>query len=549
MVDEIEAEVLAAALRQKQRALDQRDRELEILAEAAKNLTHATGPEGKAGKDGKDGAQGERGLAGPRGVLGPVGPEGIPGVDGQHGVDGAQGIPGERGEIGPVGPSGSRGERGLDGAQGDGFRWRGQWTKGVVYSPLDVVQFEGSSWVATSETSAKPGSGPGWDILARKGEDGGFSSVGATEEGVSAASEVSVEPTGDIDSENVQDALEELQGDIDDVESDLLDLAGDVSTLEASSHDPVTIGTFGATPTAKGLSLSGQVVTLQPASAAHPGAMSAADKTAVDAIATTVATAVSNHAAASDPHTGYQKESEKDQASGYAGLSAGSKLTGSQQTYGVAANTAVEGNDARVALAWHGKVSAAYCDGDPNFLMALLQRGTVGGTTPTNFGTVTARCAGFTLPAALTVNKIRFYGIGSTTDIYKVALYRFSDLARLTAELSLTTAANTWGSVGNNLGVTLAANTPYFIACSVNNTGATAGVQSTGTSVNSTSGEIITAPQSLPGNLDFDLGFFSGLLFQFTVTAGALPDPAATPAAQSAWSGGMPAFWLDNNNA
>ena len=33
-----------------------------------------------------------------------------------------------------------------------------------------------------------------------------------------------------------------------------------------------------------------------------------------------------DHAAAADPHTGYQKESEKDAASGYAGLTAGTKL-------------------------------------------------------------------------------------------------------------------------------------------------------------------------------------------------------------------------------
>lgn len=35
---------------------------------------------------------------------------------------------------------------------------------------------------------------------------------------------------------------------------------------------------------------------------------------------------VATHAAAADPHTGYQKESEKDAASGYAGLTAGTKL-------------------------------------------------------------------------------------------------------------------------------------------------------------------------------------------------------------------------------
>lgn len=55
------------------------------------------------------------------------------------------------------------------------------------------------------------------------------------------------------------------------------------------------------------------------------------------------------HVAAADPHTGYQKESEKDAAGGYAGLDGSSKLTGSQQKYGSSANTACEGNDSRLS--------------------------------------------------------------------------------------------------------------------------------------------------------------------------------------------------------
>lgn len=42
-----------------------------------------------------------------------------------------------------------------------------------------------------------------------------------------------------------------------------------------------------------------------------------------------------------------EKTANKNAASGYAGLDASSKLTGSQQKYGSAANTAAEGNDAR----------------------------------------------------------------------------------------------------------------------------------------------------------------------------------------------------------
>lgn len=58
---------------------------------------------------------------------------------------------------------------------------------------------------------------------------------------------------------------------------------------------------------------------------------------------------LSAHEAAADPHAGYQKESEKNAANGYAGLGATSKLTGSQQVYGSALDTACQGNDSRLS--------------------------------------------------------------------------------------------------------------------------------------------------------------------------------------------------------
>jgi hypothetical protein len=96
----------------------------------------------------------------------------------------------------------------------------------------------------------------------------------------------------------------------------------------------------------------------------HAGVQAAAEATAAGAVA------------AADPHTGYQRESEKDAASGYAGLSAGSKLAGAQQTYGSGANTACEGNDARLSDArtptTHDIISAhnGFPGGSANFLRA-----------------------------------------------------------------------------------------------------------------------------------------------------------------------------------
>lgn len=182
--------------------------------------------------------------------------------------------------------------------------------------------------------------------------------------------------------------------------------------------------------------------------------------------------------------------------------------------------------------------------GNPNELMAHVQRAGWVGPTPTNIGTSVARCASFCVNAAITVNRIRYYGIGATTGVYQVALYRLSDLARLTAQLSINTASGTWGSAGSALAVTLSPGVVYFVACSVNATGTTAGLAAMGNTTTTTTGNIATAPGSLPGNLALGTRF-CGYQFQFAVSTGALPATAATLAAAGAWTGGMPAFWID----
>jgi hypothetical protein len=130
-----------------------------------------------------------------------------------------------------------------------------------------------------------------------------------------------------------------------------------------------------------------------------------------------------------------------------------------------------------------------------------------------------------------------------------VALYRLSDLARLTPELAFTTAANTWVSIGSALNVSLTKDTPYFVACSVNTTGTTAGPGCIGGTVTATTGLISTAPSALPGNLAISSTTrIDEYFFQFAVSSGALPNPAATLVTQATWTGGCPAFWLDNSD-
>jgi hypothetical protein len=199
------------------------------------------------------------------------------------------------------------------------------------------------------------------------------------------------------------------------------------------------------------------------------------------------------------------------------------------------------------ARPWHGVVMGAFGDGCPGKQMYQVQRAGWIGPTPTNISTSVARCSLFIPEADITVNRIRYFGLGTTTNVYRCALYRLSDRARLTAELSFTTAADTWGSAGSALNVSLLKNTAYFIACSVNATSTTQGIAAYTGTTTATTGRVLTAPGSLPGSLALGgTAYLDSFLFHFAVSTGALPAPAATLAAPAAWTGGMPAFWLDS---
>jgi hypothetical protein len=204
---------------------------------------------------------------------------------------------------------------------------------------------------------------------------------------------------------------------------------------------------------------------------------------------------------------------------------------------------------ATVANAWDGAINGCWGDGNPH---TPFDGATMDGSvaaTPTNIAITVARISYFRLPANITVNKIRFFGVGATTNIYRCAIYNGDTLNRLTAELPFTTAAATWGSAGTGLALTLTAGQLYFIAVSVNAVGTTAGCMCMSPTVAATTGLIGVLPKSWPGNLGIDLGYIKNGMAQFAVTTGALPATVPTIAAQAAWTGGFPAFWLDNNNA
>lgn len=97
---------------------------------------------------------------------------GRPGERGPAGNDGASST-----TPGPRGRDGADGQRGERGADGRSITPRGSYRVGETYQPLDVVTFNGSSWLATSETTRRPGRSPDWQLLASRGDDGGSATV------------------------------------------------------------------------------------------------------------------------------------------------------------------------------------------------------------------------------------------------------------------------------------------------------------------------------------------------------------------------------------
>jgi Pectate lyase superfamily protein len=79
---------------------------------------------------------------------------------------GPQGPQGPQGPAGPPSPAGAAGHAGLT--------WMGPWTNTTAYTPSDVVQYQGSTYVATADvTSTSPGSPASpnapWHLLAHLG--------------------------------------------------------------------------------------------------------------------------------------------------------------------------------------------------------------------------------------------------------------------------------------------------------------------------------------------------------------------------------------------
>ena len=69
------------------------------------------------------------------------------------------------------------------GAGSAAINWRGEWAEVTLYSKLDAVSYEGSSYIFASDipaTGAIPGIGGEWQLMAQKGDSGTDLSLGVT---------------------------------------------------------------------------------------------------------------------------------------------------------------------------------------------------------------------------------------------------------------------------------------------------------------------------------------------------------------------------------
>lgn len=231
--------------------------------------------------------------------------------------------------------------------------------------------------------------------------------------------------------------------------------------------------------------------------------------------------------------------------SGLSGFSGFSGVTGTNGTSGFSGFSGASGGGS--SPSWYGNIYGAYGNCDPQILLEMATTNGTTGATPTNIGSTVARIAYFRSPSSLTVNRIRWRGIAKVSSIYKVAVYDAETLVRISSDLTVSTAVAAWGSVSDTF--SLSTNHLYFIAVSANTTGTTAGFMSISPTVAAGTGLIGSLPTSYPGNLNISNGYISGTFAQFTVAAGVMPSTAPSIEAQAAWTGGFPAFWLDNNSA
>ena len=300
------------------------------------------GPEGPQGPAGPTGAAstvpGPAGATGATGPAGPTGPAGadstVPGPQGPAGATGSQGPQGIKGDTGNTGPTGATGSQGPQGVKGDTGDTGPAGTTGATGAT-------GPTGPAGADSTVPGPTGP----QGPQGVKGDTGTTGATG---------SQGPQG----------IQGIKGD-----------TGNTGPAGADSTVPGPTGPTGATgstgpagpqgdPGPQGpigpQGIPGPAAGVPPGATDGDfatylgGALNYIDAVNVNAaIGAEPAGTTAAHAAAADPHTGYQKESEKGAASGYASLDATTKVPLAQLPTGTTSATVALGDAPTAAVVAH----------------------------------------------------------------------------------------------------------------------------------------------------------------------------------------------------
>jgi len=157
------------------------------------------------------------------------------------------------------------------------------------------------------------------------------------------------------------------------------------ATSAVGTHESDTTSVHGFTDTANIARIAGELSgtgASPTVTSSHSGSTHAAVQAAAEA---TAASAASTHAAASDPHTGYQKESEKSAANGYASLSASTKVPLAELPTGTSSSTVALGDAAAGLITTHEAASDPHTgyrkESDWFLLTTFSKQGVVAVTT------------------------------------------------------------------------------------------------------------------------------------------------------------------------